>query len=192
MRSRQPPHSGIAAWTLLQATITTLAQAADYPTQSIRLIVPFPAGTLTDIQARVIAQKVSQPPNPLVVIDDRGSAEGRLGVEILSRVPADGYTIGMGTIGTLVIAPLIYARLGYDLLNAFAPVSRLAKSPYLVVVYPTVASATLRAFVNQAKSKPDQLNFATDNMFGQLVLELFNGSAGTNTALNCIRGWLPR
>jgi tripartite-type tricarboxylate transporter receptor subunit TctC len=156
------------------------AWAADYPTKPIRLIVPFPPGGLTDIQVRLVAQKASQRLARQVVVDNRPGAEGRIGVELVARAPADGHTIGLGTIGTLVIAPLIYAKLAYDPATAFAPISRLTTIPYLVVVHPSVPGATLKEFIDHAKSRPGQLNFAASSVIGKLVLEMFNSSAGVS------------
>jgi tripartite-type tricarboxylate transporter receptor subunit TctC len=168
----------IAVLTLLQAGISAHAWAADYPTKPIRLIVPFAAGALTEIPARMVAQKASPRLGQQVVVDNRGGAEGRIGVEVLSKAPADGYTVGMGTIGTLAIAPEIYSKLNYDPAQSFAPISLMTTAPYLVVVHPAVPAHTLKEFIDYAKSKPGQLNFANANLFGRLVLEKFNGDAG--------------
>lgn len=170
--------SSVILLVLWSALSLSPLRAADYPTKPIRLIVPFPAGSVTDIQARVIAQKLSQRFGHQMVTDNRGGADGRVGVELLSKSPADGYTIGMGTIGTLAIAPLLYPKLNYDPVHSFAPITRLTTSPYLVVVHPAVPAGTLKEFVEHAKAKPGQLNFAGGNQFVKLVLELFNSSAG--------------
>jgi tripartite-type tricarboxylate transporter receptor subunit TctC len=160
------------------ATTSPCTRAADYPTKPIRLIVPFAAGALTEIPARMVAQKASPRLGQQVVVDNRGGAEGRIGVEVLSKAPADGYTVGMGTIGTLAIAPEVYTRLNYDPAQSFAPISLMTTAPYLVVVHPAVPALTLKEFIDYAKSKPGQLNFASANLFGRLVLEKFNGDAG--------------
>lgn len=168
----------VTALAVLMGAITSGAAAADYPTRPVRFIVPFPAGSVTDIVARVVTLKVAPRMNQQIVIDNRGGAEGRLGVELLSKASTDGYTLGMGTIGTLAIAPLLYSKLAYDPATAFAPISRLTTSPYLVVIHPSLPANTLKELVEHARSKPGQLNFGAGNAFVRLVLELFNGSAG--------------
>jgi tripartite-type tricarboxylate transporter receptor subunit TctC len=179
MRSNQHPLSHTTALALLLAVAANLACAADYPTKPIRFIVPFPAGSVSDIQSRVVAQKVAAKLNQQVVVDNRAGAEGRIGVELIAKASADGYTVGLGTIGTLVISPLVYTKINYDPTTAFAPIAQLTSAPYLVVVHPTVPAATLKEFVDHAKSKPGQLNFGGGNVFVKLVLEMFNGAAGT-------------
>jgi tripartite-type tricarboxylate transporter receptor subunit TctC len=166
---------------LLIAAIASHAWAADYPTKPVRLIVPFPAGSTTDVPGRLISQKVSQRLGQPVVVDNRGGAEGRIGVELMAKAPADGYTIGLGTIGTLVIAPLIYSKLAYDPVTAFSPVSALTTAPFLVVIHPSVPAGTLRELIDFAKAKPGQLNLAGSNVFARLVSEMFNGVAGVKT-----------
>ncbi len=156
------------------------AHAADYPLKPIRLIVPLPPGSLMDLHARLIAQKhrLGQP----VVVDNRAGADGRIGSELIARAPADGYTLGIGTIGTLVVAPLVYANTGYDPAVAFAPVTRMTTAPYLIVVHPGVGASNLKELIDLAKAKPGSLNYATANAFARLAGELFNSAAGLKTA----------
>jgi tripartite-type tricarboxylate transporter receptor subunit TctC len=166
-----------ALLTLLQAVTSVHAWAADYPSKPVRLIVPFAAGSAPEIPGRLLAQKAAQRLGQMVVVDNRSGAEGRIGVELVSKAPADGYTIGMGTIGTLVIAPLIYTKLAYDPATAFALISPMVTAPFLVVIHPAVPAATLRELVDFAKARPGQLNLAGSNVFAKLVGEMFNSAA---------------
>jgi tripartite-type tricarboxylate transporter receptor subunit TctC len=179
MRLRRLHLISTMASTCLVAAATGLAWAADYPAKPVRLIVPFPAGSIADIQGRVVAQKAAARLNQPVVVDNRAGAEGRIGVELIAKAPADGHTVGMGTIGTLVISPLVYAKINYNPVNSFAPISRLTSAPYLVVVSPAVPAGTLKELIDHAKSKTGQLNFGGGNVFVRLVLEMFNSAAGT-------------
>lgn len=169
----------LLAGVCLYSVVQSAAQAADYPVKPIRLIVPLPPGSLMDLHARLIAQKHSlrQP----VVVDNRAGADGRIGSELIAKAPADGYTLGIGTIGTLVVAPLIYANVGYDPVASFALVSRMTTAPYLIVVHPAVA-ATLKELIDLAKARPGLHNYATANAFARLAGELFNNAAGIKTA----------
>jgi tripartite-type tricarboxylate transporter receptor subunit TctC len=168
----------IAVWTMVSMATAT---AADYPTKPVRLIVPFAAGSATEIPGRLLAQKAAQRLGQMVVVDNRSGAEGRIGVELVAKAPADGYTIGMGTIGTLVIAPLIYTKLAYDPATALALISPMVTAPFLVVIHPAVPAATLRELVDFAKARPGQLNLAGSNVFAKLVGEMFNSAAGVKT-----------
>jgi tripartite-type tricarboxylate transporter receptor subunit TctC len=179
MRTNSDWFSGLMALLCLIATSSGHSSAADYPFKPVRLIVPFSAGSVTDVQARIVAQKVSQRLGQPVVTDNRAGAEGRIGVELVAKAPADGYTVGMGTLGTLVISPLVYSKLAYDSVASFAPISLLTTAPYLLVVHPAVPGATLKEFVDHAKSKPGQVNHGGSNVFVRLALEMFNGAAGT-------------
>ena len=99
------------------------AIAQPYPSQPIKLIVPYPPGGNTDIVARLYAQKLSERVGQPVVIDNRGGAAGTLGVGIAAKAPNDGYTLVIGDLGSLVIGPLAKPGLGYDPQKDFAPVS---------------------------------------------------------------------
>ena len=112
--------------------------------------------------------KISEVIGQQMVVDNRAGADGRIGSELIARAPADGYTLGIGTIGTLVVAPLVYANTGYDPAVAFAPVTRMTTAPYLIVVHPGVGASNLKELIDLAKAKPGSLNYATANAFARL------------------------
>ncbi len=178
MRQR-PMLLAVLGWIPLLTLATMASQAADYPAKPIRLIVPLPPGSLMDLHARLIAQKhrLGQP----VVVDNRAGADGRIGSELIAKAPADGYTLGIATIGTLVVAPLIHTNTGYDPVRSFAPVSRMTTAPYLIVVHPAVTAGSLKELIDLARAKPGLLNHATANAFARLAGELFNSTAGIKT-----------
>ncbi|MCC6472703.1 MAG: tripartite tricarboxylate transporter substrate binding protein [Burkholderiales bacterium] len=159
-------HKGIAALlafcaSLAAAPWTEIASAQSYPTKPIKLIVPFPAGGSADQIARVVARKMTDGLTQQVIIENRGGAGGKIGVEALARSPNDGYTIGMGTSSTLAMAPGLFATLPYDPVKSFAPISLLTLSPSLVTVNASVPAKSLKELVELAKARPGQLNFGS-------------------------------
>src|SRR6476659_2799413 len=103
-----------------------LASAQTYPSRPLKLVVPFPPGGSTDIFARPIAQKLSEALKQPVVVENRGGAGGTIGADSVAKAPADGYTLLMGHIGTLAVAPSLYASLPYDPSTSFAPIGMVA------------------------------------------------------------------
>ena len=156
------------------------AIAQNYPGKPIRLIVAFPAGGSTDIIARIVGQKLGERLGQQVVIDNRGGAGGTLGTEIAARAYADGYTLTMGTTSTHVIAAGAYARLKYDPLKDFEPITLVATTPYLLVVNPGVKANSLKDFIALAKSQPGKLNYASagTGTTTQLAMEMLKSAAG--------------
>ncbi|HVF63719.1 MAG TPA: tripartite tricarboxylate transporter substrate binding protein [Casimicrobiaceae bacterium] len=140
----------------------TAANAQErYPSKPIRLVVPFPAGGSTDIIGRLVAQKLSERLGQPVVVDNRGGAGGTIGTDNAAKSPADGYTLLLSTTSTLAVAPAAYAKLAYDPVKDFVPVSLVAITPYLLVVNTGVKANTLAEFVTLAKSQPGKLNYAS-------------------------------
>src|SRR4051812_20497875 len=133
----------------------------NYPSKPVRLIVAFPAGGSTDIIARLVGQRLSERLGQQVIIDNRGGAGGTIGTEIAARANPDGYTLTMGTTSTHVIAPAAYAKLNYDPVKDFTPITLVATTPYLLVVNPTVKASSLKEFIALAKSQPGKLNYAS-------------------------------
>src|SRR5258707_5839367 len=137
------------------------AAAQTYPAKPIRLMVPFPPGGSTDIVARIVAQKLSAQPGQPLVIENRGGAGGTLGTAVVAKAAPDGYSLLVGSTSTHVVAPSVYAKLDYDPIKDFAPISLMAVSPYLLAVSPSVPAKTLKELVDLMKSKPGQLNYAS-------------------------------
>lgn len=137
------------------------ASAAAYPSQNITLIVPFTPGGSTDILARVIGQKLEAALKYPVVVESRPGAGGTVGVAAVARAPADGYTMVMGHIGTLGVAPALYPKLSYDPLKSLDPVSGIAQVHNMLVVHPDVPAKTLAELVEYAKQNPGKLNYAS-------------------------------
>ena len=169
----------LAAPAALAATAAQPAQPA-YPTKPIRLIVAFPAGGSTDIIGRLVGQRLGQALGQQVIIDNRGGAGGTIGTEIAARANPDGYTLTMGTTSTHVIAPAAYAKLKYDPVKDFTPITLVASTPYLLVVNPGVKANSLKEFIALAKSQPGKLNYASagSGSTTHLAMEMLKSAAG--------------
>lgn len=160
--------------------LTSGAQAA-YPERTIRLIVPFGAGGITDIVARQVGKGMGDALGQTFVIENRPGAGGVIAAQVAATAAPDGYTIFMGTVGTQVVNPLIYSKLSYDA-NAFAPVGLVSGSPFVLAVRAGVPASTFDAFVTYAKANPGRLNFgsAGNASSPHLGLELLKLTAGVD------------
>ena len=148
----------IASTLALAPAATALAQA--YPAKTIRMILPFPPGGPTDITGRAIAQKLSEQMGQQVVADNRPGAGGNLGLELGAKAPPDGYSITL--IGPpIAISPSLYAKLNYDAIRDFAPVSLVAAIQNIMVVHNSVPAKTLKEFIQLARRHPGKLNFSS-------------------------------
>jgi tripartite-type tricarboxylate transporter receptor subunit TctC len=170
----------IAVAVLLATAIPAWAQ--QYPVRSIRLVVPFPPGGGTDTMARVVAPKLSEFLGQQVVVENRGGAGATIGAEVAAKSAPDGYTLMLATI-TNAIGASLYSRLNYDLVRDFAPITRLATTPHILVVHPSVPVKTVKEFVALAKAKPGELAYSSSGSgsAAHLAGELFNSLTGVKT-----------
>ncbi len=179
--------------TAAMASFVVTTQAQPYPAKPIRIVVPFPAGGNADIFARAYAQKLGDAWKQTPIVDNRAGAAGIIGSQFVARAPADGYTLLFGTTGTHTTNPAVYAKLPYDPVKDFAPVSNFADSPFLLVVHPSVPANTLQGLVALAKSRPGQLDYAS---FGagssaHLAGEMLRTMAGINIVHVAYKGGPP-
>jgi len=161
----------------LCAPLAAAAQS-DWPTRPLRMIVPFPPGGVTDIVARAVGAKLATELGQQVVIDNKPGASGAIGAELGAKAAPDGYTLIMGNISTLAINPVTFAKLPYDPLTSFDPVSMVAVQPLLIAVHPEVPAKTLGELVLLAKSRPGQLSYGTAGSSIHLAVEQFSSLAG--------------
>ncbi|MFC4343681.1 Bug family tripartite tricarboxylate transporter substrate binding protein [Cupriavidus numazuensis] len=174
----------LAAGVALATTIAGFAGAAHaqggYPTKPITMIVPFSAGGTTDILARIVGLQLGKALGQPVVIDNRPGAGGNIGASLAAKAPADGYTLFMGTIGTHAINQSLYSKLPYDPVKDFAPISRVAMVPNLVVVNPKVPVNNIKELVAYVKANPDKLSYGSSGSGSSMHLsgELFNSMTG--------------
>ena len=138
------------------------AFAQAYPNRPIKLIVPFPPGGPADILSRVLAKKLSEGLGQQMILENRAGAGGTIALEAAAKSPSDGYTLVLGSLSTLCIAPTIYRNLGYDPAKSFAPISMVATSPSVVVVNASLPAASLQELIELANAKPGQLNFGSN------------------------------
>ena len=164
---------------------------ADYPNKPIRMIVPFPPGGVTDIVARTVSIKLSAELGQPVVVENRAGASGAIGAELGARAAPDGYTLIMGNISTLGINPITFAKLGYDPVTSFDPISLVAVQPLLITVHPGVPAKNLAELVQLAKSQPGQLNYGTAGSSIHLAVEQFNSLAGIRMNHIAYKGSAP-
>ena len=129
------------------ATITS-AQAQDaWPTKPIRLIAPFPPASTADVIGRVLGQKMQQRLGQPVVVDNRVGASGNIGADAIAKAAPDGYTIGIVTSSTHAVAVSLSSKLPYDPLKDFTPISMLANSPYVLVLYPGIPAKSISELI---------------------------------------------
>jgi tripartite-type tricarboxylate transporter receptor subunit TctC len=149
---------------LLAAAGTAAAQS--YPTRPIKVIVPYPPGDAADILARLIGPKVSERLGQPMVVENRPGASGQIGMEVLKNASPDGYTIGVGQGGNLVVAPHTYKKIPYDPLKDFVPIAELATNYLAVVANPGAPFKTAAEMVAWAKANPGKLTLASNGEGG--------------------------
>jgi len=146
----------------------------------VRFVVPFAPGGSTDTLARTIGIKLTDALKQQVVVDNRPGANGDIGMMIVAKAPPDGYTIVLGYIANLAIAPSLYAKMPYDPVKDFQPLTQPASSPNVLTAHPSVQAKTLQELIALTKAKPGQVSFASTGVasVGHLTGELINNLAG--------------
>jgi tripartite-type tricarboxylate transporter receptor subunit TctC len=137
------------------------AAAQNYPTKPIRFIVPFAPGGNTDVQARLIGQKLTDAMGQQVIIDNRPGAGGTIGVDMAAKAAPDGYTLVLASFGNILVGPSLYKKLPYDPVKDLAPVILVSEPAGLIVVHPSVPVKSLRELIDYAKANPGKLNYAS-------------------------------
>jgi tripartite-type tricarboxylate transporter receptor subunit TctC len=143
------------------APFVQAAPAQSYPDRPIRVISPNPAGGSNDTIVRIVAAKMSAILDTPIVVDNRGGAGGKIGAEAAAHAPPDGYTLLAGSVSTHSFAPVVTAKLSYDPIKDFEPISLIALVQNLLVVNPKVPATTVKELVALAKSQPGKLNYAS-------------------------------
>lgn len=186
--------AAVAALGLVLTALSTPASAqAPYPNQAIRMVVGFAAGGSTDVVARAIGQKLSEALGVPVIVDNRAGANGTIASDAVAKSAPDGYTIMMGEVGSLAMAPGLFAKLPYDPSRDFAPVSLIARTPLLATVPSGSPIKSLSELVATARSNPGKLNYPSSGSGGpnHLAGELFNMQANVKTVHIAYRGGGP-
>ena len=166
---------------LIAMPMQALAQA--YPAKPVRVIVPFPPGQAADIFARMVAERLSQVWGQSVFVENRAGGGGVPGVMAGKQAAPDGYTLLVGTSGTLGVNPNIYAKIPYDPIADFLPASNIFIVPLVVVAHPGFKPASIRELVAEAKAKPGTINYASagPGTAQHMTGELFKFTAGMDS-----------
>ena len=177
----------------LLALTPLAAQAQAFPTKAITIIVPFSAGGTTDILARVLGQFISKDLGQPVIIDNRAGAGGNIGTQLVARAAPDGYTILMGTVGTHAINQSLYPKLAFDPIKDFAPLTRVALVPNLLVANPAQPFKTVKELMAYAKVNPGKVTFGSSGSGTSIHLsgELFKQMAGVDIQHVAYKGSAP-
>ncbi|HEX2566652.1 MAG TPA: tripartite tricarboxylate transporter substrate binding protein [Burkholderiales bacterium] len=138
------------------------AQAqAPYPAKPIRLVSPFPPGAVVDTLCRTLGAPMGELLGQPVVVENRVGAGGNIGMDLVAKAPADGYTIGMGSIGTHGINPSVYAKMPFDPVRDFVPITFVASNINVLVVNPAVPARNVQELISYAKANPGKLAFGS-------------------------------
>ena len=147
----------------LLAAGNTLAQ--NYPSKTVRIIVPYPPGGTSDILSRLLSPKLNEVFGQPIVVDNRPGANGNVGADMVAKSAPDGHTMLLADLGALAISPSVY-KLPFDPVKDFAPVTMVTYSPHMLAVHPSVPAKTVKELIALAKSKPGRLNFAVSGIGG--------------------------
>ncbi len=155
--------------------------AGDFPSKPIRLVIPYPPGGGMDTIGRPFARQLSENIGQQVVVDNRGGANGTIGMEIVARANPDGYTIGFALSAQLAINPGLYKKLAYDPVKDFEPLTLFADGCYLLVVNPAVPAKSVKELIALARAKPNGLIMASsgNGSGGHLSAALLMSMTGT-------------
>ena len=154
---------------LLLIFCTGMATAQEYPSRSLRLIIPVAPGGGTDILGRLIARKLSETYGQQVVVDNRPGAGTVIGSDLLAKSPPDGYTLSV-QINALAANHSLYSKLPYDTLRDFTPVVLMASTPNVLVVHPSLPAKSVPQFVALARARPDEIAYASSGTGGAAYL----------------------
>ncbi len=194
-RTRSPNTRGLALATALCATLVAPApaQQRDYPLRPLRLIVPFPPGGGNDILARAVGQRLTESLHQQIIVDNRGGAGGIIGGQIAATADADGYTLFLGSMGSLAHNPALRSNNPYNPPRDFAAVSLLATSPFILVVHPGFAAGSVKELIAAARARPGTLNYGSAGTGSSLHMtgEYFKYSAGVNIVHVAYKGTAP-
>jgi tripartite-type tricarboxylate transporter receptor subunit TctC len=162
------------------AALSVAAQAQDFPAKPIRIVVPFSPGGVADNSARVVAEPLGLRLGQQVIVENRPGASGNIGTHAVAQAAPDGYTLLLGFDGTMVINPHVFAKIPFDTLNDFAPVTKLGDATLILVSHPSIPAKNLSDFIALAKSSSRTWPYGTSGTGGtpHLAGELFKQRTG--------------
>lgn len=170
----------VAAGALLTAAGQLQAQTAPYPSKPVQVVVPFAAGSVTDLLARIVAQRLGDALGQPFVVDNKAGADGNIGAAYAAAAAPDGYTLLMGAASTNAINPSLHKNLKFNPLRDFAPITNVAAVPNVLVVGPQVPARTVKEFIQSAAK--EKYSFASSGAGGSMHLsgELFKVMTNTD------------
>lgn len=173
--------------------VSGLAQAQNYPTRPIKVVIAFPAGGPTDFVGRLLAEKLKDLLGQPVLIENRGGAAGTIGADFVAKAEPDGYTLFLTTVGAVAITPHMRADMPYDPIRDFAPVTLVVRNTTVMVVRSESDVKSAKELAELAKAKPDTITFAStgSGTTPHLALELFQSAAGVKFLHVPYRGAAP-
>jgi tripartite-type tricarboxylate transporter receptor subunit TctC len=177
MKLRTRIFASLVAW--LGALSLQTAHAQTYPSGTVKIIVPFTAGSATDIMARTIGERLASTFGQPFIVENRPGAGGTIGINVVAKAAPDGLTLGVVSTGH-VVNPALYPDLPYDTIRDFAGVAPLATLPSVLIVPPSLGAKTVRDLVAMAKAKPGQFNYGTAGVgsAAHINSEKFNQATG--------------
>ena len=169
------------------------AHAQAFPNKPVRLVVPFPPGGPLDTVGRALAQKLTEAWGQSVIVDNRPGAGGNIGADLVAKAAPDGYTVVMGALSTHAVNPSLYAKMPYDAVKDFAPITLVAITPNVLVVNPSLPVNSVRELIAYAKANPGKLAFGSgsNGSAGHLAGELFKADTGTDLLHVPFKGAAP-
>lgn len=169
------------------------AQATDYPSRAIRMIIPYAPGGTDDVTGRIVAKKLTEMWGQPVLVENRPGVGGTIAMGLTAKSPPDGYTIAVGDSGQLSIAPSLYAKLPYQPLRDLIPVANVALVPYVLAVHPGVPAKTVRELIELAKSKKGSMTYGSTGTGGStdLAMRLFKSLASVEILQVPYKGVTP-
>jgi tripartite-type tricarboxylate transporter receptor subunit TctC len=187
-----------ASWIVAAAAVSLVAgampaAAQSFPSRPARLVVPFPPGGPLDAVGRAIAQKLAEAWGQNVVVENKPGAGGNIGADFVAKSPPDGYTIVMGALSTHAVNPSLYAQMPYDARKDFAPITRVAITPNVLVVNPSLPVNSVRELIAYARANPGKLSFGSGSTgsAGHLAGELLKADTGIDMVHIPYKGAAP-
>lgn len=173
--------------------LTGSAAGQDYPSKAVKLVVPYPAGGITDNVGRLIAQGLNETWGQAVIVENRSGAAGNVGSDYVAKSAPDGHTLLVNSGPTMVISASLYPKLPYDPIKDLAPVIQAVVLPNILVVHPSVPAKSVKELIALAKARPGKLNFASagTGTVGHMAGELFKVMAGIDMVHVPYKGAAP-
>lgn len=186
-----PAFRTVVALALAAASATAAAQA--WPAKPVRIVVPFPPGQSADIMMRLLAERLTPALGKQVIVENRAGAGGAIGMEHAAKSAPDGYTVVMGASGPMTIAPTLQAKLPYDPLKDFEPVTAVASVAQVFMANPSFPVKSIKELIALAKSKPGEVNYGSSGVgtTQHLFMEAFASAAGVKLTHVAYKGSSP-